>query len=80
MSTAQNKEAMNRSVAEVAKGIVRDGAIADKDLNQLEIAIRCYDPCLSCSTHAHGHMPLEVSLRDADGREQARYTHPKPRG
>lgn len=36
-------------------------------LNNLEVAIRAYDPCLSCATHAVGRMPLEVSLYDADG-------------
>jgi len=38
-------------------------------LNRVEAAIRCYDPCLSCSTHALGTMPLVVSLIDAQGTE-----------
>ena len=36
-------------------------------LNQFEVAIRAYDPCLSCATHALGKMPLEVQLIDAAG-------------
>ncbi len=36
-------------------------------LNHVEVAIRAYDPCLSCATHALGQMPLEVELLDADG-------------
>jgi NAD-reducing hydrogenase large subunit len=36
-------------------------------LNQVEVAIRAYDPCLSCATHALGKMPLQVSLVDAQG-------------
>ena len=36
-------------------------------LNRVEIAIRAYDPCLSCATHALGRMPLEVELYDARG-------------
>ncbi len=36
-------------------------------MNQIEVAIRAYDPCLSCATHALGQMPLEVDLVDADG-------------
>jgi NAD-reducing hydrogenase large subunit len=37
-------------------------------LNRVEAVIRCYDPCLSCSTHAMGQMPLHISLVDAEGR------------
>ena len=36
-------------------------------LNHVEVAIRAYDPCLSCATHALGQMPLTVELYDADG-------------
>jgi NAD-reducing hydrogenase large subunit len=36
-------------------------------LNHIEVAIRAYDPCLSCATHALGQMPLEVDILDADG-------------
>jgi F420-non-reducing hydrogenase large subunit len=37
-------------------------------LNRVEMAFRLYDPCLSCATHSlPGQMPLQVTLRDADG-------------
>jgi NAD-reducing hydrogenase large subunit len=36
-------------------------------LNRVEAVIRCYDPCLSCSTHALGNMALDIELRSADG-------------
>jgi len=41
--------------------------ITEGMLNRVEIAIRAYDPCLSCATHALGRMPLQVELRDARG-------------
>jgi NAD-reducing hydrogenase large subunit len=45
-----------------------DGAnLAEPMLNKVEAAVRCYDPCLSCSTHAVGQMPLRVELYDAAG-------------
>jgi len=31
------------------------------------VAVRAYDPCLSCATHALGKMPLEVTLLDEEG-------------
>jgi NAD-reducing hydrogenase large subunit len=37
-------------------------------LNRVEALIRCYDPCLSCASHAFGQMPLAIELRDASGR------------
>ncbi len=67
VSTAHNKEAMNRSVLAVARSVLRNGEIPEADLGRIETAIRCYDPCLSCSTHAYGQMPLEVVLEGADG-------------
>ncbi|HEX5784214.1 MAG TPA: hypothetical protein VFY35_05760, partial [Burkholderiaceae bacterium] len=36
-------------------------------LNHIEVAIRAYDPCLSCATHALGRMPLQVQVLAADG-------------
>jgi len=41
-------------------------------LNRVEAAIRAYDPCLSCSTHAVGQMPLEVTVHDVHGRQVRR--------
>jgi NAD-reducing hydrogenase large subunit len=37
-------------------------------LNHVEVAIRAYDPCLSCATHALGQMPLVIELMDCEGK------------
>ncbi len=68
VSTTNNNEPMNRAVHWVAKNVL-DGKpeITEGMLNRVEIAIRAYDPCLSCATHALGRMPLEVERVDARG-------------
>ena len=58
---------MNRAVADVARRHVTGPTIEEPMLNKVEAAIRCYDPCLSCSTHAIGKMPLTIDLLDVDG-------------
>jgi len=58
---------MSKSVKNVAKRVVKDGAIKDSKLYLFEMAIRCYDPCLSCSTHSYGKMPLKIELRNPQG-------------
>jgi NAD-reducing hydrogenase large subunit len=68
VSTTHNNEAMNKAVEWVAKNeISGKKKITEGLLNQVEVAIRAYDPCLSCATHALGKMPLEVSLLGPDG-------------
>ncbi len=67
VSTTHNNEPMNRSVRRVAEDELSGRTITEGLLNRVEIAIRAYDPCLSCATHAVGKMPLELSLYDADG-------------
>jgi NAD-reducing hydrogenase large subunit len=67
IATGQNNPAMNRSVLEVAKQYVRGGQLEEGMLNRVESAIRCYDPCLSCSTHAIGQMPMVVEVYDVNG-------------
>jgi NAD-reducing hydrogenase large subunit len=62
IATGHNNLAMNRSVTEVARRSVRGEDVREGMLNRLEGAIRCYDPCLSCSTHAVGEMPLRVEI------------------
>jgi NAD-reducing hydrogenase large subunit len=68
VSTTSNNEPMNRAVNWVAMNVL-DGQknITEGMLNRVEIAIRAYDPCLSCATHALGRMPLAVELFDARG-------------
>ena len=67
VSTTNNNEAMNRSVTKVAIDDLAGHEITEGLLNHIEVAIRAYDPCLSCATHALGDMPLIVTLEDADG-------------
>ena len=69
VSTTHNNEGMNRAVKDVAvKQLSGQPQITEGMLNHIEVAIRAYDPCLSCATHALGQMPLEVQLLDADDR------------
>ncbi len=67
VSTTSNNEPMNRAVQKVAKDYLEGKEITEGLLNHVEVAIRAYDPCLSCATHALGRMPLEVRLEQADG-------------
>jgi NAD-reducing hydrogenase large subunit len=67
VATVQNNPAMDMSVNEVAREFVKGGKIEEGALNMVEMAVRCYDPCLSCATHAIGHMPLVIELVDAAG-------------
>ena len=68
VSTTHNNEGMNRAVKAVAvKELSGQSEITEGMLNHVEVAIRAYDPCLSCATHALGQMPLEVQLLDANG-------------
>jgi NAD-reducing hydrogenase large subunit len=68
VSTTSNNEPMNRAVQKVAADHLSGKAeITEGLLNRVEVAIRAYDPCLSCATHALGKMPLTVELYDAAG-------------
>ncbi len=68
VSTTNNNEPMNRAVRSVADAMISgQRSIKEGMLNAVEVAIRAYDPCLSCATHAMGQMPLEVSLYDMAG-------------
>lgn len=69
VSTTHNNEAMNRAVAKVAQTYISgQPKITEGMLNHVEVAIRAYDPCLSCATHALGQMPLKIELFDAENR------------
>ena len=69
VSTGHNNLGMNRAVYEVAKQYIKNGEVREGILNRVEAAIRCYDPCLSCSTHAFlGQMPIMLQLISADGK------------
>ena len=58
---------MNVAIREVAKKYLDGRKITEGLLNHIEVAVRAFDPCLSCATHAMGKMPLEVTLVDAEG-------------
>lgn len=76
VSTTHNNQAMNTAVREVAQRYLDGRELTEGLLNHIEVAIRAYDPCLSCATHALGKMPLEVVLLDADGTELDRRLRP----
>jgi NAD-reducing hydrogenase large subunit len=67
VSTTSNNQAMNESVRAVANEYLDGKEITEGLLNHLEVAVRAYDPCLSCATHALGKMPLIVELQDSSG-------------
>ncbi|MGO4871755.1 MAG: Ni/Fe hydrogenase subunit alpha [Roseiarcus sp.] len=67
VSTTNNNQAMNEAIRVVAGQFLDGRQVTEGLLNHIEVAIRAYDPCLSCATHALGQMPLEVELVDADG-------------
>jgi NAD-reducing hydrogenase large subunit len=58
---------MNRSVKQVAQHYVKSSQLQEGMLNRVEAVIRTYDPCLSCSTHALGQMPLHIQLLGTSG-------------
>lgn len=68
VSTTHNNDAMNAAVKWVANNVIsRSGTITDGMLNQVEVAIRAYDPCLSCATQAMGKMSLKAELYNYHG-------------
>lgn len=67
VSTTSNNRAMNESIRKVAQDHLSGNELTSELLNLIEVAIRAYDPCLSCATHAVGKMPLKLELIAADG-------------
>jgi NAD-reducing hydrogenase large subunit len=67
VSTTHNNQAMNESIRSVARTYLDGHELNEGLLNHIEVAIRAYDPCLSCATHALGQMPLQVDVVDAQG-------------
>lgn len=69
IATGQNNIAMNRTIEQIARHFIHSHGtkIPEGMLNRVEAGIRAYDPCLSCSTHAFGKMPLEITLVDKNG-------------
>ena len=67
VSTTHNNQAMNEAIRQVAREYLDGHTLTEGLLNHIEVAVRAFDPCLSCATHALGKMPLEVELQDAAG-------------
>ncbi|MGE5354982.1 MAG: Ni/Fe hydrogenase subunit alpha [Deltaproteobacteria bacterium] len=67
VSTTNNNDPMNLAVNEAAKSLMTDQpVITEGMMNGVEVAIRAYDPCLSCATHALGQMPLKITLKNSN--------------
>jgi NAD-reducing hydrogenase large subunit len=69
IATGNNNHAMNQGVAQAAKHYIKNGKFTEGILNRVEAVVRTFDPCLSCSTHAFGKMPLAISLLNTDREE-----------
>jgi NAD-reducing hydrogenase large subunit len=67
VSTGHNNLAMNRTITQIAQHFVATKGVTQGVLNRVEAGIRAYDPCLSCSTHAVGQMPMMLQVRASDG-------------
>jgi len=67
IATGHNNLAMNQSVRQVAQHFVDGNQLQEGMLNRVEAVIRCYDPCLSCASHALGQMPLRIELVNSTG-------------
>jgi NAD-reducing hydrogenase large subunit len=67
VATGHNNLAMNRSVEQVAMRFIDGNNLQEGMLNRVQAVVRAYDPCLSCSTHALGQVPLQIELLAADG-------------
>jgi NAD-reducing hydrogenase large subunit len=74
VATTHNNQPMNEAVRNVAATYLDGREISEGLLNHIEVAIRAFDPCLSCATHALGKMPLQVELLDSDGNTLSRLT------
>lgn len=68
IATGHNNLAMNRGILQAARHFVRSEKLTEGMLNRVEAVIRAFDPCLSCSTHADGHMALQIQLLAPDGK------------
>ena len=68
VSTTHNNQAMNAAIRTVARQYLNGNEITEGLLNHIEVAIRAFDPCLSCATHALGKMPLVAELIDVEGK------------
>ncbi len=68
IATGHNNLSMNKGITQVAKHFVKGAKIQEGMLNRVEAVVRAFDPCLSCSTHSLGKMPLQIQLIDPEGK------------
>jgi F420-non-reducing hydrogenase large subunit len=69
VGTTHNNAPINMSVKQAAKALIKDGNYDQGILNKVEMAIRAYDPCLSCATHKlDGTIPVKLEIRDVRGK------------
>ena len=76
VSTTHNNQPMNEAIRRVARRYLDGRQLSEGLLNHVEVAIRAFDPCLSCATHALGRMPLQIELLDAAGQVIDRLSSP----
>jgi NAD-reducing hydrogenase large subunit len=67
VATGHNNWAMSEAVDSVAKTYITGGEVKEGMLNRVEAAVRAHDPCLSCSTHAVGQMPIQIEVTNSEG-------------
>ena len=69
VGTTNNNAPIAMSVKKAAEGLIKNGEVSEGLLNQVEMAFRNYDPCMSCATHSlPGKMPLQIEIKDAQGK------------
>ena len=69
VGTTHNNAAINMSVKKTAKDLIKEGVYDEGILNKVEMAIRAYDPCISCATHSlDGRHPVKLTIADRQGR------------
>jgi len=69
VDTTNNYAPITMSIKKAASSLIKSGTVVTEGLlNMVEMAFRSYDPCFGCATHSlPGQMPLEVTVRNADG-------------
>ncbi len=66
VATTNNKGAINLSIAQGAKGFIKNGVVSEGILNSVEMFFRCYDPCFACASHIFYERPLRVEVFDQE--------------
>jgi NAD-reducing hydrogenase large subunit len=69
IASGHNNLAMNKGVLQASRHYIHGDKLTEGMLNRVEAVIRAFDPCLACSTHAVGQMPLDVELLSQEGKQ-----------